>query len=458
MPKNVLLYIADSMRADALGCYGQALNVTPNIDRIAERGSLFDAAYTTVAQCAPARASLLSGLYPSRHHVPANGIHLAPHLSAGHWFSGSHAAAWHGHWHLGPERDRYGFTENVYVRGGTDCPVADDEYRRFLTDRGRKIDRFPYCPDETFANGAGRSRLPADEYFGSFLADRAEEALERYAADGRRFFLSVSDFLPHFAFVAPAPYDTMFDPADIELPVACGTEYEGGPASYRTWREQKNKRFDLSERELRRMWAHYLGMCRLVDHNFGRLVAALGRLGLADSTTVVFLADHGEMLGAHGLLHKGPGFYREQMRIPFVIAGPDVAPARRVARPVSIVDVSPTLAELSGVTVPDGLDGRSLVPLLDTPARGLDRDAVIAEYHTQSGDPYPLRAIFTDRYKYHWAQWDREELFDLHNDPDELHNVAEHREYASVKRDLRSRLAVELQDRLDPVASLIARA
>lgn len=460
MAENVVLYIADQMRADALGCYGQRVQISPNLDRLAEQGCRFDCAYTVTAQCAPARSSLMSGLYPSRHHVPANGVYLSPEDSAGRWFADRMATAWIGHWHLGADRERYGFDHNVYVRGGTDCPRSDDVYRRFLEERGYEIERYPYCPDDGFSNGAGPSRLKAEECFGSFLVDRAASLLERFAADGERFFLAVSDFAPHPPYVPPRPFDTRVDPSDVQLPANSYTRYERGSSTYEQWRKEVAESFDLSEPALRRLWVHYLGLCHLVDHNFGRVVSTLERLGLRDSTLIVFMADHGTMLGSHGLLRKGPGFYREQMRIPLLASGPGVRRGSTVDQPVSIVDIMPTIADCVGARFPDALDGTSLKPLLRGSSEqptGEDRDAVLAEYHMKGGKPYPMRGIFTKQFKYHWTQWDGDELFDLFSDPGEEENLVERTGYDTIRRQLASRLAEELAWRRDPVASLIAR-
>lgn len=324
--------------------------------------------------------------------------------------------------------------------------MEDDAYRSWLDSQGFSLERYPACPSDNFVNGAGSSRLSPEAFLGSFLADRAIEMLEGFAEEQCSFFLAVSDFAPHPPFAVPPPYDTCVDPGEIKLSGNCQPGEEALlPRMIVAWRKSIVERRDLSPGALRRLWAHYLGLCRLMDHNFGRIRDALHRLGLAESTDVVFLSDHGEMLGSHGLLHKGPYFYREQMRIPLLAAGPGIPAGKEIDPVVSLVDVLPTVAERLGRPVPGDLDGRSLLPLM----RGegfWDREAVFAENHRNikalGGGPYPGRAVFSERWKYHWHPDDRDELYDLESDPGEMVNLAGSRDVASVRDHLRMQLGV----------------
>lgn len=443
-PRNILLYITDQFRADALGCYGNRAGVTPNFDQLATNGCRFENAYTVTAQCAPARASLMTGLYPSRHGISTNGPSLEPGLCGAHWLDDDLATAWLGHWHLGWERTRFGFDHNVYNRGGTDVAPESDDYRNWLLEKGVSPDGYPAYRADDFINGTGSSRLTAEMSLSSFLADQAIDLLETLARAQTPFFLVVSDFAPHPPFAAPPPYDTLVDAGEVVLPENLGAGDESAcPRIYSEWRGNLRQEYDLSPPQLARIWSHYLGLCALADHNFGRLRKTLARLGLEDSTGVGFLSDHGEMLGSHGLLFKGPCFYREQMRVPLLMSGPGIPKGKVVEEPVSLIDVFPTLATWLRCQVPSGLDGCDLMPLIQSTGVW-SRDAVFAEYERQfrkvDREWMRGRAVFTKRWKYHWTPDDVDELYDLRNDPGECRNLVADPAFAGVRNEMRARL------------------
>ena len=500
---NILCICMDQLRWDHLGCYGNPAVRTPNLDRLAAGGMVFDNAYVSNPLCMPARATLATGRTPRGHGVRTNGIPLdagIPTMPEALRQAGYHTHAV-GKLHLSnfgapepagpdtldlarwPESRKawsegvltalpspyYGFESTVFVGGHAE--YAYGEYANWLAAehpemmprlRGREKleDWTDKCGEKAF-----KSALPEELHYNRYIADRTCEFLAEEARDGRPFFCWTSFPDPHHAYVAPRPYCDWYDPADMALPTRREGELESLPPFYRTVHDEGAARWRaLSGRsaatrktddELRHIRAMTYAMVSCTDAAIGRVLDTLDEVGLADDTVVVFLADHGDMLGDHYIVNKGPFHFDGLLRMPLIWRWPGrVEAGARTAGLVSQIDFVPTVLELCGLDAPEGagppapeapmqreaLPGRSLVAQLEG-TREKVRDRVVIE----NDEDYLgtcLRTLITERYKItvYGGHPDWGELFDRESDPGELHNLWD----APAAQPIRQRLLVEL--------------
>lgn len=292
---------------------------------------------------------------------------------------------------------------------------------------------------------AARLHQPVEATFEHYLATRSIEHLERYAADGRPFFLATHFFGPHLPYLLPDDYYDLYDPALVELPASIAETFEGKPPVQRNY--SAHWAFDTMPIEVtRKLIAVYWGYVTLIDEQIGRILTRLDELGLDDGTSVFFTADHGEFTGAHRLHDKGPAMYEDIYRIPGIVRVPGAPPQTRDEL-VTLTDCTATILELAGCDPAPAVDSRSLLPLV----RGEHPDwapELVAEFHGHHF-PYPQRMIRDDRYKLVVNPESVNELYDLLLDPHELSNRHQHPEYAEVRRRLTRRLYDLLRERGD---------
>ncbi|WP_433238422.1 sulfatase-like hydrolase/transferase [Actinomadura nitritigenes] len=465
-PRNILFLMTDQHRVDTLGCYAADGSVsTPHLDALAAAGTRFDRSYTPTAICAPARASLLTGYAPFRHRLLANrerNVGYLDELADGQFtFAEPLAKAGYnlgliGKWHVGAERSagHYGF-DGPHLPGWHN-PVDHPDYLAYLDERGLPPFAITNPIRGTLPNRrpgnllAARLSQPLEATFEHYLATRAIEHLERYAEDhrtGRRpFFLATHFFGPHLPYLLPDEYYDRYDPADVELPASVAETFEGKPAVQRRYSELWT--YDtLPEEVSRELIAVYRGYVAMIDHEIGRILAALADLGLDGSTAVLFTADHGEFTGAHRLHDKGPAMYEDIYRTPGIVRVPGAPEGRVSGEFVGLMDLTATILDLAGQDTSPAVDGRSVLPLVE----GRDvpwRRECVAEFHGHHF-PYPQRMIHDGRYKLVVNPESRDELYDLDADPHELLNRVDHPELADVRRRLTRRLYELLVERGD---------
>jgi arylsulfatase A-like enzyme len=442
--KNVLFLIADDLNT-MLGAYGDPLARTPNIDKLAARGVRFDRAYCTYPLCGPSRNSMLTGLHANstgihnnsqifRETIP-NQLSLPQAFRQQGYFAGRIGKLYH-----------YNVPNSVGTSGHDDPASWELQLNPAGVDRTEEHPKITTLTPGQFGGTLSWYASPkSDEHHtDAMLAADAEWVLERSAKPNQRpFFLAVGFFRPHTPYVAPKdPYfgyyprekmrivpDIKADQADI--PAA-------GLASYK--REQDN----MTDDQRRKALQAYYASITFMDAQVGRVIDALDRLGLAESTIIVFTSDHGYLTGEHGLWQK-QSLFEESARVPLLIVAPGVSKAKTAAAsPVSQLDLFPTLAELAGIAAPANLQGQSLVPMLRDPSvtgRGWaltqmmrgggggagkgKAKAATAKAETGGGrfSGYSLR---TPRWRY--TEWDEgkkgRELYDHDTDPRELANLA----------------------------------
>lgn len=462
---NIVVLNTDQQRADCIGCVDSPVD-TPTVDSLVQEGRLFTNTFVTSPICSPSRASIFTGRYPHEHGVYGNGMSLpeSEETFVELLSRAGYETALYGKWHLGvPETSHSGrlwreappgFDEFLSAMSH-DVPADEDPaYLEFLKseeivgpEAGESAWRNP--DDElslselgsTFSP-MGTSRIPETHHITSWLADNAVEYIEQRANSSDPFYLQVSGFYPHFPIAPPAPYDDMYDASEIELPASRHVEEFADKPDLESATIAREHYKQFSDADLRRAWALTYGLCTFIDEQFGRIVDAVEANGLRENTIVIFVSDHGEMLGSHGLLWKGPFMYDEILRVPLVISHPDIEPGATDSL-VSLLDIGPTIAELGGTRMSNAT-GRSFAPLLygeETDHRSL----VFAEYLTNpdtfGADPeYPIYMARGERFKFAETVGQGPILYDFHDQPAEVSNHAGGSEYVSIERALRAQV------------------
>ena len=424
-PLNVLFIISDDLN-NSVGCYGHPQVSTPNIDRLAARGVRFERAYCQYPLCGPSRNSLLTGLYPNSTGILRNQQifrqTIPQQLSLPHAFrnQGYFAARIGKLYH-------YNVPKSVGTNGHDDPGSWELELNPAGCDRLlEEPDIFSLRPG-SFGGTLSWYASPRGDvlHTDGMLATDAEWVLERCARDrDRPFFLAVGFYRPHTPYVAPEEYFEEY-PAG-EMPLVEGWQEDQQDLPPPALGSHK-KEHELLTDELRQQAIQaYFASITFMDAQVGRVLDALERLDLADSTVVVFTSDHGYHLGEHGLWQK-LSLFEESARVPLIIAAPGMAGQGGACdAPVGLVDVYPTLTELCTVAAPDNLQGQSLVPMLedpDAPGRGWALTEVTRGRAEKQIFGYSIR---TPRYRY--TEWDGgeagRELYDHENDPLEQTNLA----------------------------------
>ncbi|QPP06051.1 sulfatase-like hydrolase/transferase [Streptomyces bathyalis] len=457
---NLLFLMTDQHRVDTLGCYGNPHVATPHLDGLAATGTRFDRSYTPTAICTPARASLLTGQAPFRHRLLANYERNVGYLEdlredaftfAGALRERGYQLGLIGKWHGGTHRNAASYGFDGPDLPGWHNPVDHPDYLAYLEERGLPPYRISGHVRGTTPNGnpgnllAARLHQPVEATFEHYLATRAIEQLDQYAADGRPFFLATHFFGPHLPYLLPDAYFDLYDPDLVELPESIAETFEGKPPVQRNYSEHWT--FDTMPIEVtRKLIAVYWGYVTLIDEQIGRILTRLDELGLSDDTSVFFTADHGEFTGAHRLHDKGPAMYEDIYRIPDIVRIPGAAPQVRNEL-VTLTDCTATILDLAGCDTGPAVDSRSLVPLVrgEHPPWAAD---LVAEFHGHHF-PYPQRMLRDERYKLVVNPESVNELYDLVQDPSELHNRYPHPEFAPVRRRMLRRLYDLLRERGD---------
>ena len=430
---NVLFIATDDLNCD-LGCYGQTVVKTPNLDRLAARGVRFDRNYCQFPLCSPSRSSLMTGLRPDTTQVFDLKKHfrtvLPDVVTLPQMFrnNGYYAARVGKIYHYGVPGD--------IGTSGLDDPASWDEV---VNPRGRDKDEEKKLINHTPKRGLGSSL--------SFLAaeGRDEEQTDGIGTTAaiklleenkdQPFFIAMGYYRPHCPYVAPKKYFAQVPFEQVQL----------SPAS-EAWRAQVPRPalastqpwpwFGVTEQQGREAKHAYWAAIEFVDAQIGRLLATLERLGLDDKTIIVFWSDNGYHVSEHGLWMK-QSLFENSARVPLIIAAPaQKAKGQGCGRTVELLDIYPTLAELCGLTPPPNLAGRSLKPLLDDPKAPWDKPAFTQVWR----NGFPGHSVRTERWRY--TEWDDgrrgEELYDYDKDPLEEHNLAGDPQYAKVVAELKA--------------------
>jgi uncharacterized sulfatase len=432
---NVLFIAVDDMNND-LGCYGHPFVKSPNIDRLSRMGVKFDRAYCQFPLCSPSRSSLLTGLRPSTTRV----FNLTYHFRTGlpdvvtlpQMFknNGYYTARVGKIYH-------YGNPNDIGTSGLDDPPSWD----HFVNPAGRdktvlESDIINYTPKR----GLGSAMCFLADLMGKDeqhtdgkVALESIKLLEQHK--NKPFFLAAGFYKPHTPYVAPRKYFDLYPMDQIQMPKEPPDHLKDVPkpalASTTPW-----PYFGVTVEQARECKQAYYAAISFVDAQIGKLLDTMDRHKLWDNTVVVFWSDHGYHLGEHGLWMK-QSLFEQSARVPFIIIAPGAkGNGQTCPRTVEFVDIYPTLADLTGLTPPQNLEGASLKPLLENPQAPWDRPAFT---QVQRGG-FPGYSVRTQRWRY--IEWDDgkqgAQLYDHDADPEEFNNLAYDPNYAKVLGEMKA--------------------
>jgi arylsulfatase A-like enzyme len=416
---NVLLLFADQHRASAIACYGDPNVRTPNFDKLANTGVRMNAAMSNTPVCCPFRACLMSGLYSSHHGMMSNYTNFLPKgpLMAETFKKAGYQTGYIGKWHLEfPSHTK--LFPNKY-------PGAHENFippeRRFGYDWWRmghnNHQHFEYS---FFVQDAQNPTQPKKGWQPTAFTDLAIDFIKSQKQKDSPWFLTVSYGPPHTPYKAPETFTKNYDGDKLIL--------------------SPNVPEGKAEIFARKNLPEYYGMIESLDVEVGRLMNLLDDLGISDNTIMLYTSDHGDMMGAFGCkVKRWP--HDESARIPFLIRYPDVLPATKVVHdPIGAIDFFPTLAGLSNLQVPNGLDGVNYANYLTGKAKTPPRDYTFSQMH-YGYVPWPgWRSLRTKEFHYAETMEGPWLLFDVREDPHQINNLVDKEEYANVVKKMQNHL------------------
>ncbi len=402
------------------GCFGNSFTKTPALDRLAERGVRFTRAYCGFPQCSPARAALMTGLYPNKTGIGIQsdfrmlGDRTVERLdktlpSIGTVFKeAGYQTGYVGKWHLSPEEPPDDIRDY-----GMDFLSPLPEFRskqRPLEENGKALIA-GFCDPNPMWRGD--------------MSKAAIAFIDRSCQQDAPFLLFYSDYRPHPAYFLPEEDFRRFAPETVQLWPNLHDDLEGKPLTQRRLRERILGGLKPSDAAWSKIIQHYAAMVSATDHQIGLVYEALERNKIVDNTIVVFVSDHGDTCGAHGFWSKGVIAYEELIRIPMIMSWPGHFQANAACTElVCLMDVLPTLAEVTGTQIDlRRIDGRSLAPFLSGRTPEGRREHLLIMHHGNMYGLCTMRAVVGKRYKYVYYSYDTGEVYDLKADPSEMHNL-----------------------------------
>lgn len=505
---NFICFVTDQMRQDHMGCAGNKIIKTPNIDRIAKRGANFTNAFVANPLCMPARATFFTGLKPSGHGVRTNGIPLdkrIPTMTQALCDAGyrTHSV---GKIHLNnfglpkgmnPEilnpldhpESSYMWVSGKIVKlplpyyglqtadftGGHVSGITGDYLNWLKKEHPGKEKLLQRDAGELLKSGAESSwkmALPEELHYTKWIADRTIEFLKK-EGQNKPFFLWCSFPDPHHPYSCPHPWCDMYEGEDVQFPVRREGELETLPPHYKMiyenkfWLSGRVNPTKMKDEQIRDIIAMTYGMISFTDHHIGRILDVLEELGIKENTIVMFISDHGDMMGDHWIINKGPFHFNGLLKTPFIWSwqGHFQEGVKSDAL-VSHLDFAPTILDLAEVPIPEGdvppqpecekqlppWPGFSLTKLLEGEEEKVQESVLVENDEDYLG--LRLRTIVTEKYNLTvYPGEDYGELFDLKEDPDELNNL-----WSSKKhRKLREELEVLLMEKIVLTTSPLPR-
>ena len=478
---NILLITSDQHHCSALGVVNPKIK-TPALDRLCHEGVRFDRAYCSNPTCTPARASIITGMWPSQHGAWSLGTKLfedvptvGDALRAAGYYTGLVGKA-----HFQPLASKpgmesiecqptlrdldfwrnfngpwYGF-EHVETARMHCCEYhAGGHYGIWLEEKGLMNwrDYFEDFPPNEEKRNALRSKrswsLPEEFHYSTWTGERTIAQMQDAANEDKPFFIWSSFHDPHPPYLVPEPWASMYNPDDMEPGRIVSGEHERNPMHFRKTQEADNDYWEEvtkdeggwvhgghhhlhSEAELKKDIAVYYGMTSLMDKHIGRILDELGRLGLADNTIVVFSTDHGHFLGQHGLIAKAIHHYEDLIRIPWIVRWPGrTCPGTVSSSFQNLVDLAPSFLCAAGLEVPGSMTG---ISQLESWQGGPEpRHFTIVENH-HGNRKFHMRSYLNKRYKITvYRNGTEGELFDIQSDPEELRNLWDNPDSAAIK-------------------------
>lgn len=421
---NILYLMMDQLAPQVLAPWGGKVCHTPNIERLADNGVVFENAYCNYPICAPARFSLMSGRLPSRIGAYDNATEFPSEVPTfAHYLRdiGYHTCL-SGKMHFVGADQLHGFedrvTTDVYPSGFTwtsDWSLSTETW-------------FPWYHSMRGILDAGPFRRSVNTDYDQAVAVEAARWLHDHAdtAGNRPFFLAASFISPHDPYLAPQAYWDRYQGVEIDDPIVSDLAmHERDAHSQRLYYTTGRHMDEVTPSDVRRMRRAYYAVMTWVDDRVGEILSALEAIGERDNTIIVLAADHGDMLGERGLFYK-MCFYEFSTRIPMIVHAPERFRARRVKQNVSLIDLMPTFLEWGGngksPELLAAIDGHSLNNVLEGDVSNWP-DVAYGEYNAE-GTQWPLLMVRRGAYKYVYGEEDAPQLYNLETDPNELTNLA----------------------------------
>ncbi|TYB84440.1 choline-sulfatase [Oceaniovalibus sp. ACAM 378] len=425
-PPNILIFMVDQLTGTLFEDGPADWLHAPNLKRLAARSVRFSNAYCASPLCGPSRASFMTGLLPSATGGYDNAAAFPSDMPtfAHHLRGAGYQTCLAGKMHfVGPDQ-LHGYEERLT----TDIYPADFGWTPDYCKPGERIDWWYH--NMASVTGAGVAEITNQLEYDDEVAHHATQKIHDLgrAKDPRPWSLTVSFTHPHDPYVARQKYWDLYEDCEHLLPRVPALDYsDHDPHSKRILDANDWHKYDISEDDIRRSRRAYFANLSYLDDKVGQVLAALE--GTGQDAAILFVADHGDMLGERGLWFKMT-FREGSARVPLMIAAPGLAPAR-IDTPVSLLDICPTLCDLAQIDlagVTPWTEGQSLLPL----ARGVARTEPVAMEYAAEGSHSPLVALRDGRWKYIKCTIDPEQLFDLETDPDELTNLADNPTHAAT--------------------------
>lgn len=430
--RNILFIVSDDLKASVLGCYGDEVCDTPNIDQLAAEGVVFERAYCQGVVCGPSRTSFMH----SRYRGGAE-INLGRHFREHGWYSARVGKIYHmrvpGDIIAGTDGEDIAssWSERFNSQGQeahTPGHYACLNQNVFTTSlKNRQSTRMPHRMFVTVHYEGDGSDQPDHK-----SATRAIELLRQHQDD--RFFLAVGLIRPHYPMVAPRQYFEAYPWQQVSMPPSIKDDAADIPRMGLAGTRSETNPIGRYPDNQKRMWSGYYASVSFMDAQVGRILNELDRLGLRDSTAIVFASDHGYHLGEHGFWQKA-NLHEEVTRVPMIVSIPGFRPGRTESI-AELVDIFPTLSELAGLEPPSTVQGRSLVPVLKNHTASVREGALSLNRNSFS--------IRTPKWAFMQYPDGSAELYDMKADPDQFTNLAESAKY----QDVRIRLSGLLKNRL----------
>ncbi len=470
-PSNILIFMTDQQHAGTV-CPSHRLKAkTPNIDRFREQSVSFTQAYCPSPHCCPSRASFFTSLFPSEHGV-WNNVNVTNALSRGlfpsvrPWSVDLREAGYDlgfvGKWHVSNHQSPAEYGWNIArLPGAKIMAKGDDSETQYQRARDRELKRLM----NTGVANPGPERAPGQihrpgyesyTHYGvrenpfrdSEVVDLGASELQRLADGNDPWCLYVGTLGPHDPYTPPARFLAMYDDDELPpLPPSFHDPMDDKPALYRRTRDRFSQ---LTEDEHRQAIRHYLAFCSYEDALFGQMLDTLDQTGQADQTMVVFLSDHGDYVGEHGLWCKGLPAFDSAYHVPAIVRMPKKESQSQSSResppqsrprsididaPVSLLDFGPTFLELAGVKTTKPMSGQSLMSWLNGQKPDAWRDSLF--FQTNGNETYGIqRSVMTSKWKLVFNAFDYDELYNRRDDPDQLYNLAKNPAYHEIVREL----------------------
>ena len=435
---NIIVFMTDQQNASTINRDSQA--VTPNMDKFLEESVQFTEAFCPSPHCCPSRATFFSGLYPTQHGVWNNvevdntlsrglydDIQLLPEYMKADGYQTIFAGKWHVSAYEGPKDRGFNKVLTEYISNygrmsPSNIPKYNDWDKLYTPENQSKMDKINSTkewgrivrPGYTEFYQYGINQNP---YGDTTTVELACQEIESYD-DNRPLFLYIGTTGPHDPYTPPQEFLDLYDIKDIKLPDNFDDDMLDKPALYRRTKAVFNLSIDEHKESLRR----YLAFVSYEDYLFGKVLESIDKKGIRENTIIIYLTDHGDYMGAHGLWAKGLPCFREAYNICVAISGRDFQKNKQNSSLVSLADLTPTILDIVGITPNKPFQGKSLVKVLSGEQEELDRTEMYTQ--TNGNEIYGIqRSVWNEKWKYTYNSFDFDELYNLETDPYEKTNV-----------------------------------